>query len=115
MSRNPFRKSVGFYEVMATPYTSPSDRGGVTTKSPQTYNSSKPSHMDTKVSPGNDSPRGVGFNNMREEKNEMKKKYLTAKYGQHQMNLIRKRLSVEMWIFDELRRLYDSDVSCFIN
>lgn len=94
---------------MATPYTT--DRGGATTNTP-TYNSGKASHMEgPKVSPGNDSPRGVGFNNLRDEQTEKKKKYLTAKYGQHQMMLIRKRLSVEMWIFDQLRRLYDSDVS----
>ncbi|XP_054718101.1 protein phosphatase 1 regulatory subunit 14B-like [Uloborus diversus] len=37
---------------------------------------------------------------------ERKKKYLTAKYGQHQMSLIRKRLRVEMWIFDQLQALY---------
>lgn len=37
---------------------------------------------------------------------EKREKYLTAKYGAHQMLLIKKRLAVEMWIFEELGRLY---------
>lgn len=34
-----------------------------------------------------------------------KKKYLTAKYGQQQMNLIKKRLKVEMWLYEQLQDL----------
>lgn len=34
-----------------------------------------------------------------------KKKYLTAKYGQQQMNLIKKRLKIEMWLHEQLREL----------
>jgi hypothetical protein len=34
-----------------------------------------------------------------------KKKYLTAKYGQQQMNLIKKRLKIEMWLHDQLQEL----------
>ena len=37
-----------------------------------------------------------------------RKKYLTAKYGQHQMKLIRKRLAVESWLDSQLRLLYDA-------
>lgn len=40
------------------------------------------------------------------EMKERKEKYLTAKYGAHQMSLIRKRLGVEMWMFDQLQALY---------
>jgi len=43
------------------------------------------------------------------EENEDKQKrerFLTAKYGAHQMALIRKRLTVEMWIFEQLQILY---------
>ena len=40
------------------------------------------------------------------EVKEKREKYLTAKYGSHQMSLIRKRLSVEMWLYDELQKLY---------
>jgi len=41
------------------------------------------------------------------EVKEKREKYLTAKYGSHQMSLIRKRLSVEMWLYDELQKLYE--------
>jgi protein phosphatase 1 regulatory subunit 14B len=57
------------------------------------------------------SPSQVRFG--RDDYSEERKKYLTAKYGQHQMRLIRKRLAVEDWVDTELRRLYgvedDSD------
>lgn len=46
----------------------------------------------------------VNFNDPNELKDE-KKKYLTAKYGAHQMNLIRKRLAVENWMFEQLLEL----------
>ena len=39
-----------------------------------------------------------------------REKYLTAKYGAHQMALIRKRLKVEMWMFDQLQILCQSEV-----
>lgn len=41
---------------------------------------------------------------------ERREKFLTAKYGSHQMSLIRKRLTVEMWLYDELQKLYDPPV-----
>ena len=44
------------------------------------------------------------------EVKERREKFLTAKYGSHQMSLIRKRLAVEMWLFDELQRLYETVV-----
>jgi len=34
---------------------------------------------------------------------------LTAKYGSHQMSLIRKRLAVEMWLYDELQKMFEDD------
>lgn len=40
-----------------------------------------------------------------EGENSRKKKYLTAKYGQQQMNLIKKRLKVEMWLHEQLQEL----------
>lgn len=50
----------------------------------------------------------VSFNNKnKEEEKDKRQKYLTAKYGQHQMMLIRKRLAVEDWLYDKLRELYD--------
>lgn len=41
---------------------------------------------------------------------ERREKFLTAKYGSHQMALIRKRLAVEMWLYDELHKLYEPPV-----
>lgn len=54
------------------------------------------------------SPHTVNFHDAtnRDEYLEEKKKYLTAKYGQHQMKLIRKRLAVEDWLDKELKSLY---------
>ncbi|GAB6021625.1 hypothetical protein CHUAL_004210 [Chamberlinius hualienensis] len=40
-----------------------------------------------------------------------RQKYLTAKYGPHQMNLIRKRLAVEYWLYDQLLFIFD-DKDC---
>merc|ERR1719360_232105 len=38
-----------------------------------------------------------------------REKFLTAKYGAHQMSLIRKRLRVEMWMYDQLQTLYSEE------
>lgn len=38
-----------------------------------------------------------------------REKFLTAKYGAHQMALIRKRLRVEMWMYDQLQTLYTTE------
>ena len=53
----------------------------------------------------------VAFSEDGEDVGERKKKYLTAKYGAHQMALIKKRLQVEMWMYDQLQHLYASKVS----
>lgn len=56
----------------------------------------------------------VSFNHKnKEEEKDKRQKYLTAKYGQHQMMLIRKRLAVEDWLYDKLRELYDCQVRKF--
>ncbi len=58
------------------------------------------------VSPGTQRQSSVGFqDDVRDD--EERRKYLTAKYGQHQMKLIRKRLAVEDWIDTELKKLYN--------
>jgi len=50
----------------------------------------------------------VNFNGPQD--NEKKReKFLTAKYGAHQMALIRKRLRVEMWMYDQLQDLYTEE------
>ena len=53
--------------------------------------------------------KNVNFNSNGEDEKK-REKYLTAKYGAHQMALIRKRLKVEMWIFDQLQELYEKEV-----
>ena len=55
----------------------------------------------------------VNFNGGGAEDEKKREKYLTAKYGAHQMALIRKRLKVEMWIFDNLQELYETEVSVY--
>lgn len=60
------------------------------------------------------SPAKTGLHVNFSEKGEVKErreKFLTAKYGTHQMSLIRKRLAVEMWLYDELQKLYECSVS----
>ncbi|KAF4521600.1 hypothetical protein B566_EDAN001320 [Ephemera danica] len=60
---------------------------------------------------GERSPAKSGLHVNFSEKGEVKErreKFLTAKYGSHQMSLIRKRLAVEMWLYDELQKLYDA-------
>ncbi|XP_049788836.1 protein phosphatase 1 regulatory subunit 14C isoform X2 [Schistocerca nitens] len=59
---------------------------------------------------GERSPAKSGLHVHFPEKGEVKErreKFLTAKYGTHQMSLIRKRLAVEMWLYDELQKLYE--------
>ena len=69
-----------------------------------------PNHTPTKPKIKKPTPdKAVNFtpNPGGEKKRE---KYLTAKYGAHQMALIRKRLKVEMWMFDQLQELCESEV-----
>ncbi|CAG9864198.1 unnamed protein product, partial [Phyllotreta striolata] len=57
------------------------------------------------------SPAKTGLHVNFKEKGEIKErreKFLTAKYGHHQMSLIRKRLAVEMWLYEELKKLYET-------
>ena len=44
------------------------------------------------------------------EPGKTREKYLTAKYGSHQMALIRKRLKVEMWMYDKLQEICNIQV-----
>ncbi|CAF0807484.1 unnamed protein product [Adineta ricciae] len=52
---------------------------------------------------------GVRFNDLipTTQTCDDREKYLTAKYPQQQMQLIRKRLKIEFWLDDELRMLYN--------
>ena len=57
----------------------------------------------------------VGFSEEQGEVKEKRERFLTAKYGAHQMALIRKRLTVEMWCYEELQQLYGCTVSLAIS
>ena len=76
----------------------------------RTHNATKSHHSDSgkKSSPATPS-KAVNFST-NPENEKHREKYLTAKYGAHQMALIRKRLKVEMWMFDQLQELQDSQV-----
>ena len=66
--------------------------------------------QDMKHSSPDKSNLHVGFSEEKGEVKEKRERFLTAKYGSHQMALIRKRLAVEMWIFEELQTLYGCTV-----
>lgn len=95
-----------------TPAYGGGSRNGVATNGAGVAGSSTPTGRSTSSSPGSGgkSHLHVGFMDNGEVK-EKREKYLTAKYGSHQMNLIRKRLGVEMWLYDELQKLYSEPVS----
>jgi protein phosphatase 1 regulatory subunit 14B len=64
------------------------------------------------------SPAKAGLHVNFKEKGEVKErreKFLTAKYGNHQMSLIRKRLAVEMWLYEELKKLYETQTQVETN
>ncbi|XP_028170180.1 protein phosphatase 1 regulatory subunit 14B isoform X4 [Ostrinia furnacalis] len=66
------------------------------------------------LSPTERSPAKSGLHVNFSDKGEVKErreKFLTAKYGSHQMALIRKRLAVEMWLYDELQKLFEAPES----
>merc|ERR1739838_248025 len=75
----------------------------------RTHNTSKPNHSDCgkKSSPATPS-KAVNFST-NPENEKHREKYLTAKYGAHQMAMIRKRLKVEMWMFDQLQIIYQDE------
>ncbi|GBP53604.1 Protein phosphatase 1 regulatory subunit 14B [Eumeta japonica] len=71
-----------------------------------------PAPAQSILSPTERSPAKTGLHVNFSDKGEVKErreKFLTAKYGSHQMALIRKRLAVEMWLYDELQKLYESN------
>ena len=52
----------------------------------------------------------VKFSGLFKEKIDDREKYLTAKYPNHQMALIKKRLKVEFWIDERLKILFQINV-----
>jgi len=51
----------------------------------------------------------VNFGGSGASEEKKREKFLTAKYGAHQMALIRKRLRVEMWMYERLQEIYGAD------
>ena len=56
----------------------------------------------------------VNFGGQGPSEERKREKFLTAKYGAHQMALIRKRLRVEMWMYERLQELYGAVSFSFI-
>lgn len=52
----------------------------------------------------------VKFSGFFKDKIDEREKYLTAKYPNHQMALIKKRLKVEFWIDEQLKYLFNINV-----
>lgn len=108
-----FREDTALRKVMATfdtiygrpamETTTQGPQGPAT--APKPHITASKSHSNSSSSPSN---HKVNFSTPsdRESEKEKKQKYLTAKYGQHQMQLIKKRLKIEDWIYEELRKLY---------
>lgn len=80
--------------------------------SPNGILSSSPGGGSAERSPAKSGLR-VNFSDKGEVK-ERREKFLTAKYGHHQMSLIRKRLAVEMWLYEELKKLYETNAVRFL-
>jgi len=68
-------------------------------------NISNSNHRQTPATPN----RHVNFGGGNGTEEKKREKFLTAKYGAHQMALIRKRLRVEMWMYERLTELYGAD------
>jgi protein phosphatase 1 regulatory subunit 14B len=103
-SLSPFQKKQPYPMECGVSATYPSTNGGA------------PNGIMTDVR-SERSPAKSGLHVNFSEKGEVKErreKFLTAKYGSHQMSLIRKRLAVEMWLYDELQKLYEPSVSAFV-
>jgi len=67
----------------------------------------KPTPVTSNATPGTPN-KHVNFGGSTGEEKK-REKFLTAKYGAHQMALIRKRLRVEMWMYERLQEIYGAD------
>jgi len=79
-----------------------------TTSSNSTTSCQRLSRHSSSNSPGTPN-RHVNFGGGDSAEEKKREKFLTAKYGAHQMALIRKRLRVEMWMYERLQELYGAD------
>ena len=57
----------------------------------------------------------VNFGGSGASEEKKREKFLTAKYGAHQMALIRKRLRVEMWMYERLQEIYGAVCISLLN
>lgn len=55
----------------------------------------------------------VKFSGFFKDKIDEREKYLTAKYPNHQMALIKKRLKVEFWIDEQVKNLFNINVKFY--
>merc|ERR1712029_166091 len=85
---------------------SSSSSHGNTTQNSSSQRLSRHSSTNSPATPNRHVNFGGGGDSAEEKKRE---KFLTAKYGAHQMALIRKRLRVEMWMYERLQELYGAD------
>ena len=83
-------------------------KNGVDYRKHTQKNSQRLNHNNPKSAPSTPN-KAVNFQTNTENE-KSREKYLTAKYGAHQMALIRKRLKVEMWMFDQLQEMTESEV-----
>ncbi|XP_052275377.1 uncharacterized protein LOC127874788 isoform X2 [Dreissena polymorpha] len=119
----PISKKVGFASLMSYSATTsyPTRVEAYQPRSPQRAHTPPTDTTSPRGGDGQISPRSVSFgNSKREEEKDKRKKYLTARYGQHQMMLIRKRLAVEDWLYEKLRDIYncvndDDDHECALD
>eukprot|EP00094_Tigriopus_californicus_P009097 TCALIF_08770-PA protein Name:"Similar to Ppp1r14c Protein phosphatase 1 regulatory subunit 14C (Mus musculus)" AED:0.04 eAED:0.04 QI:0/0.75/0.6/0.8/0.75/0.6/5/982/141 len=83
---------------------------GVTTRySNEPATNSKPSQNNRHAHKAHPSTPNKQVNFQTNSDEKKREKFLTAKYGAHQMALIRKRLRVEMWMYERLQELYGAE------
>ena len=80
-------------------------QGSSSMNSSSKISSSKISSTNHRQAPATPN-RHVNFGGGNGPEEKKREKFLTAKYGAHQMALIRKRLRVEMWMYERLQELY---------
>ena len=103
---NTANKSTGKSPVLSAQMFTATQTGSV--PSNQSFNTSVhcSNNNNNNNSSLNNANGNVKFSGMFKEKTDDREKYLTAKYPNHQMALIKKRLKVEFWIDERLKVLF---------
>lgn len=89
----------------------------IVSNNPKKYNSktlASSSSSSTNSSTSSTGSVNVKFSGFFKDKIDEREKYLTAKYPNHQMALIKKRLKVEFWIDEQVKNLFNINVSKII-